>query len=154
MSKDEMDQGFDFQAPPSGAYLGDHNTVAQLVNQFAHDVLGVYHDFATGKGGAENAQPKINEMAKRMGDIFMGRKPEEFAPADWNKPSRLGVKLRHAVDSITGNEDPGEAYFKWLALQIVRCGVSMERGMATEQAGPMLRTMLDSTIGRLLGVVQ
>lgn len=154
MSNEIFDQGFDFQAPPKGAYLGNHNTVAQLVNQFAHDVLGVHHDFITGKGGAASAQPKIEAMAKRMGDIFMGRKADEFTPADWNKPSRLGVKLRHAVDSITGNEDPGEAYFKWLALQIVRCGVSMERGMAAEQAGPMLRAILDDAIGRLLGVIQ
>ena len=153
MSNEIFDQGFDFQAPPKGAYLGDHDTVAQLVNQFAHDVLGVYHDFSTGKGGAENAQPKIEAMAKRLGDIFMGRMPEEFAPADWNKPSRLGVKLRHSVDSITGDEDPGEAYFKWLALQVIQCGRAMDLGMAPEQAGPMLRTILDDTIGRLLGVV-
>ena len=150
-----IDQGFDFQPPPQGLpYLGDHATVAYLVNKFASDILTVYDDFTHGKGGAANAQPKIEAMAKEMGDIFMGRKPEQYTPTEWQRPSRLGVRLRHAVDSITGSEDPGEAYFKWLALQVVRCGISLDRGMAREQAGPMLRHMLDRTISRLLGVLQ
>ncbi len=153
MSND-ADQRLAFQAPPKGTpYLGDHAVVAGLINEFADDVLTIYHEFTTGRPGADKPLTQINDMAKDYGDIFMGRKPNRYAPAPWNTRTRLGVRLRAAVDEIKGDEDPGEAYFRWLALQITRAGKALDDGMAPEQVGPILRAILDDAIGRLLAMV-
>lgn len=153
MSKIE-DQGFDFQAPPKDLpYLGDHAVVAGLINEFADDVLTIYHEFTTGRPGADKPLDQLNDMARDYGNIFMGRTPDRYAQAPWNTVPRLGVRLRAAVDEIKGDEDPGEAYFRWLALQITKAGKALDDGMAPEQVGPTVRAILDDAIGRLLGVV-
>lgn len=155
-----VDSGFDFQLPPEGKpSLGDAAVVADLVREFVDNVFTIDHEFRTGMTESglpvpptgPSPEENIRDMAKSYGDIFMGRDPA-YEPTEFHRPGRLGAYLRHAVDSIKGDDDPGQGYFEFLALQVVRCARSLENGMAPEQAGPMLQSIMQDAVNRLLGV--
>lgn len=147
-----MDYGFDFQAPAtSKPYLGDYAVVQKIVKDFADDAFTIIHEFSTGVEGAENHESQMRDLCIATGNIFMGRS-DDYEAAPWQNPERLGAYLRHAVASIKGDVDPGSAFFEWVAVQLIKCSKSLDRGMAEEQAGPMLKELLDDVVNRMLGV--
>lgn len=146
------DDGFYFTPPPKGKpYLGDSSVVHGLISAFANDVMAEYHKYLAALPGGMDAQVKIAAMAKRYGDIFMGRNPN-YAPAPWHCPARMGGKLRFAVASIKGDDDPGEGFFRALAVDCCQASKAMADGMSEEEAGPRLQEILEDAAKWMLGV--
>lgn len=137
-------------------YLGDRSVVVDIVKEFFDDALTIIHEFRTGLPGAENHEEQMKLLCRGTADIFMGLDPNFTPISNWNSPNtfgnrKLGAYLLHAVATTKATDDPFMAYFEWLALQLVKCSISLERGMAEEQAGPMVKELLEETIELLHG---
>jgi hypothetical protein len=121
------------------------------VGRFANDVIRAYDGFLDGSVVAGVAQAQIEALTKEYGDAFMGRDARyEIAP--W-QGERMRGKLIAAIDRMKGDDDPGHALFKHLALQCVKAAMSLARGMDEDVAGVKLKVILDDVRGRILGVI-
>ena len=150
---DPKDDGFILEPRTSQKpYLGDQEVVQGLLSAFANDVMAEYHKFLAAEPGGMDAQANISAMAKRYGDIFMGRSPN-YEAAPWQSVARMGGKLRYAVDSIKGEDDPGEGYFRFIAAQCLQASQGLAKGMEDEDVGFRLEIVLEEAAKRLLGVI-
>lgn len=136
--------------------LGDREVVAAIVKEFSEDALIIIHEFRRGHPGAENHMEQMKLLCRGTADLFMGL-DSNFTPIpNWNSPNtfgnrKLGAYLRHAVATTKATDEPFMAYFEWLALQLVKCSMSLELGMIEEQAGPMLKELLSESVDLLHG---
>lgn len=150
--RDEKD-GFIYTPPETDKpYLGDLDNVRTLVAGFANEVAEAYSAYLAGDPDARNALEQIGVMCREHGDTIMGR-DEEIEVAPWQNPSHLGASLRRAA-KLPIDADPGEAYFRFLALQVIKGCKAVNDGMSPIEAGPRLQEILDDAVQRILGVAE
>jgi len=136
---------------PNRQYLGDATVVHAFVGKFASDVIRAYDGFLSGRLGSVESQHQINDLVREHGEAFMGNDPRyEIAP--W-QGKRMKGKLLAALPDMKGDDDPGEALFKFLALQCVKAAMSLADGHGDKEVGAHLREILDDVRGRILGVI-
>ena len=132
-------------------YLGSATVVHAFVGKFASDVMRAYDGFLAGRVSADESQRQINELVREHGEAFMGNDPRyEIAP--W-QGKRMAGKLLAALPAMKGDDDPGEALFKFLALQCVKASMSLVDGHSDVKVGAHLKEILDDVRGRILGVI-
>lgn len=133
-------------------YLGNAKVVHRFVGSFAESVIRAYDGFLAGKANGEDVQAEIEKLIKEYGDAFMGR-DERFEIAPW-QGIRMRGKLLYALDgAMNGDDDPGDAWFRFLSLQCIKAAIAMAKGMPQEVAGAKLKEILDDARARMLGVV-
>jgi hypothetical protein len=132
-------------------YLGNSDVVHTFVGQFANDVMRAYGDYLSGKSNAGEAQSLVEAIVREHGNALMGRDGRyEIAP--W-QGSRMRGKLLAAIPSMKGDDDPGEAFFRHLALQCVKASLALKDGKPEKEVGEQLKEILDDARGRILGVI-
>ncbi|MFN3517092.1 MAG: hypothetical protein ACK4YM_08035 [Novosphingobium sp.] len=137
---------------PGKHYLGNAGVVHSFVGRFADEVIQAYDSFLSGKVSAAVAQERINALIKEHGDALMGR-DDRYEIAPW-QGMRLKGKFLAAIPSMKGGDDPGEAFFKHLALQCVKSALALKDGHDEEEVGAILHDILQDARGRILGVIQ
>ena len=137
---------------PNKRYLGDASVVHDFVGGFARDAMASYGQFLAGKAKADEVQPELEQLARKYGDALMGRDPNyEIAP--W-QGKRLTGKFLAAIPSMKGDDEPGEALFRHLAVQCVKASLALRDGKSDKQVGEQLKGILDDARGRILGTIQ
>jgi hypothetical protein len=133
-------------------YLGSATVVHGFVADFAHAVMGVYDTYLQGKEQGPQVQATSAELTTEHADALMGRSQDwEIAP--W-QGERLRGKFAAAIPSMKGSDDPGEAFFKHLALQCIKASMSLADGRGEHEVGRELALILHDARGRILGTVQ
>jgi len=133
-------------------YLGNADVVHAFVSAFANDVIRAYDGYLAGTAKADVVQARIDEYVKEFGGAMMGR-DERYEIAPW-QGERLRGKFLAAIPSMKGADDPGEAFFKHLALQCVKSAMALADGQDDKKVGAALKEILDDARGRILGVIQ
>lgn len=131
--------------------LADPLVVHDFVGHFANDVMLAYSDFLAGKRLGDEVKQQIEGYVAEYGAAFMGRDPRyEIAP--WQ-----GVKLRRRLlgylPKMHVSDDPGEALFRDLALDCIKCSMALADGYSDEEVGAGLKRTLDDTRNLILGVL-
>lgn len=137
---------------PNKLYLGDASIVHRFVGQFAHDAMTTYQRFLSGTSPKEEVLPEMEDLARKYGDALMGRDPN-YAIAPW-QGQRLAGKFLAALPNMKGDDEPGEALFKHLALQCIKASLALKDGKPDDQVGRQLAEILDDARERILGTIQ
>lgn len=144
--------GFSLPDIPQGKpYLGNLQVVTEFVNRFAHEVLRIEGAFRGGTPGYEDAQERIETVAKDYGRAIMGDS-EEYAAAEWQNPKQLGLWINLSVPGVHYGDDYGAKLFEFLATNLINYNRRMERGEARESVGQQIRGHLDEVIAMIMGL--
>lgn len=123
--------------------LADPAIVDALVRHFAKRVFDTRAAFHAGEPGAREPLILIEEDARRMGEIFLGRDPA-YDATPWNTPNRLGMYFTVLFPEETKHYGgPGVALFMWLAAQLAEGAAMLERDASTE---PTVKRRIDRII--------
>jgi len=142
---------FDHQ-PKGKVALNDLGDVGAIVQKFVADVLKDYDSFGKGVATRDDAMAAIRLKATVLGDAFMGKDPTFYA-TEWNTPDRLGahVRAQRSVKFEEPSQDPGQAFFLFLATQVVKSANDLHGGDEDpEWVGFMLQRAVKSAIKFLL----
>lgn len=132
-------------------YLGNASVVHSFVGKFANDVMRAYDGYLSGRTPADHVQSQIDELIREHGGAFMGNDSRyEIAPWQGN---RMKGKLLAALPAMKGDDDPGDALFRFLALQCVKASMSLADGHSDTEVGAHLKDILDDVRGRILGLI-
>lgn len=134
-------------------FLGDMNTVNSLVEHFVRAVLRTMDDFHAGKIERQAGIDAVEALCKEYGTIFAGN-DERYQPAQW-LGSRLAGRIMASVPGSKWGESVDNAvaeYFRWLSKQIIKVHTEMHKGMADEEAGPVVQCGMKDAVAFLLGV--
>ncbi len=132
-----------------GNYLGDPVVVDQLVRDFMSEVFSAraaWHE--SGDGAA--AEARIGHLCKQYGAVIVGQGAGHVAQP-WNSPSRLGAMLRVLVEHSADFENPGEAYFHFLAVQALNAAISLESGANEEEVKRSMSEVVADAVDVILG---
>jgi hypothetical protein len=156
MTMSQIDQSFQHQlvvAPTDGSkqYLGNAAVVHAFVGKFASDVMRAYDGFLSGRAPAAQVQSQIDDLIREHGEAFMGN-DSRYEIAPW-QGKRMKGKLLAALPAMKGDDDPGDALFRFLALQCVKASMSLADGHSDTEVGAHLKEILDDVRGRILGVI-
>lgn len=132
-------------------YLGNATVVHTFIGHFADEVMAAYSGYLAGKVTAADSQARIEAAIREYGDAFMGR-DERFQIAPW-QGERMRGKFLAAIPPMKGNDDPGDAFFRYLALQCVKAAMALADGQHEAAVGAKLKAILDDARSRILGVV-
>lgn len=133
----------------SGNYLGDPKVVDQLVRDFMSVVFSERAKWHEG-GDGKAAEARINEVCASYGKVFMGQSPA-YVAMPWNSEHRLGAYLRAVVPDAGDYDNPGEAYFQFLAVQALNAAIAVEEGVSEEQIKSELTDVVNDAVDVLLG---
>jgi len=131
--------------------LGDYTVVSGLMEQFCRDILATWDAFTEGKVTQAKAVESAMNLAGEMAAIFKGQDPA-YTTAPWRSEGKLEGKIVGWVRSIKGDGDPILDYFKFLATNILKGCAAMQEGMAPEEAGPRIQSILKDAAEKLAGV--
>jgi hypothetical protein len=127
----KMRQEIEVDGKPS---LADPAIVDRLVRGFAARVFATRAAWYRGEPGepsAHEALVLIEQDARHMGAIFLGRDPAYDAP-NWNRTS-LQLTLATLLPGETKQlRDPGAALFYWLTAQLCVNSAMLEQDASTE----------------------
>lgn len=142
------DLGFSMDPRPS---LGNVDVVRGLVSEFAAQVVDVRKQYNLDKLTGEQAQHRIQDLAREYGNIVMGRDDRYFA-LPWNDPSRLGRRIKLVVPAIDGVAEPGELLFLTVGSSLAALAAAHEAGRVTDADGEQhAKEMLEDTANLILG---
>lgn len=132
-------------------YLGDLKTVGGIVQGFVGLVFDAYKGFQRGETTREAAMEAIEAEARRLGPQFT--EPDDtYSQAPWHSDGRMKARIRaQGIIKPGGPTDPGEAFFRWLALQAIQAAKDLDTGTAAEQVGPQLQAVLADAVAFLAG---
>jgi hypothetical protein len=128
-------------------YLGNTAIVRQFLQDFMSGIIVAYDGYL--RGVNPDAQEQINALIKEHGNAFMGRDPRyEIAP--W-QGIRQRYRIIEQIPKTTIKDDPGKSLFSHLALQGIKCAMSLAEGMDEEEAGELMGEILDDWTRFLMG---
>lgn len=136
---------------PSKQYLGDATVVHTFVGNFASDVMRAYDGYLAGRVNSTDAQRQIDDLIREYGEAFMGNDPR-YEIASW-QGKRMRGKLLAALTAMKGDDDPGDALFRSIALICVKACMALADGHSDVKVGSHLKEHLDEFRGRILGVI-
>ena len=156
MSQDGMDfikEGLNFDLGDlNRPILSGWDVVGGLVHQFVADVFECYKCTQRGMTDRDTAIGEIEEQAKLLGDIFMGRNPA-YVASSWYAEDRLGAVIRQQEGiSFKATADPGEAFFRWLSVQAINAAKELDNGGSPQEVGPRLQETMRGAIKFLMGI--
>lgn len=141
---------FDHQ-PEGKPSLSSLEDVGAIVQRFAAATLADYNKFGNEEVSRDEAMGSIHARAAEVGGIFMGKDPAYHA-TEWNSENRLGAHIR-AQDAIKfkfQGQDPGEAFFEFLALQVVHAANELQGGQESDVVGLKLQSVVRSSVKFLM----
>lgn len=133
---------------PGKKYLGNAVVAREFLQDFMSAVIVAYDGYLRGEN--KDAQEQIGALIKEYGDAFMGRDPR-YEIASW-QGVRLRYRIIEQIPKVTVEDDPGQAMFSHLALQGVKCAMSLAKGMDDEAAGELMGEILDDWTRLMVGV--
>jgi len=114
--------------------LSDPAIVDALVRHFAKRVFDTRAAWQLGQPGARDPLALIEEDARQMGAIVLGRDPA-YDATPWNCDNRLGMYFRVLLPEETKHYGcPGTALFMWPAAQLSKGAAALERDPAAEDS--------------------
>lgn len=135
----------------SRLYLGNAQVVHKFVGDFADDVMRAYGGYLTGQADAAASMAHIEALIREYGEAFMGN-DQRYEIAPW-QGKRMAGKLLAALPAMKGDDDPGDALFRCIALQCVKASMALADGKSDAYVGAQLKEILDDARGRILGVI-
>jgi hypothetical protein len=128
------------------------DVVDKLVRDFVASVLLVKSGFQQGDESAREPLKVIEEQARQMGDIIMGRNPH-YDAQPWQSNSRLGNTIRVLIPNHAKKYgDPGCALFMWLANQALKASATLDEGTTEEAVRAKLAEVVEDVVARIMGV--
>lgn len=151
------------QFPPTGLYLddlvsagkpslGQFQIVDHLVRHYVKFILYLTADFKRGDARAKEPIPIIEEEARKLGAVFLG-KDDRYDAQPWNNSSRLGALLRYQFQADTKHYgDPGMGAFMWLAGQVSAASQEQASGKPEAEVQKRLNACVEDFVAHLLGL--
>lgn len=132
---------------PSLAHI---DVVDKVVRDFVFAVLQFKTGFQQGLEQAKEPLVVIEDLARKAGDIIMGRDPA-YESSPWNSSYRLGSIFRVLIPNhIKHYGDPGTGAFMWLANQAMQASSALDAGQAETEVQEKLGEVIEDFVSRLM----
>ena len=137
----------DFAGKPS---LANVAVLDKVVRNFVFDVFQVKIGFQQGLAEAKQPLVVIEDLARKAGDIIMGRDPA-YESSPCNSSYRLGSIFRVLIPNhIKHYGDPGTGAFMWLANQAMQASSALDAGQAETEVQEKLGEVIEDFVSRLM----
>lgn len=137
----------EFASNPS---LANVSVLDKVVRNFVFEVFQVKIGFQQGLSEAKQPLAVIEELARKAGDIIMGRDPA-YESSPWNASYRLGSIFRVLIPNhVKRYGDPGTGAFMWLANEVMQASAALDAGQAETQVQEKLGEVIQDFVSRLM----
>lgn len=142
--------GLELSTSQPDNYLGNPECVNDLVRSFFSSVFSERARYHNGADGADSAH-RLSELCKSYGKVIMGMS-DRYKAQPWNAPTRLGAMLRALLPDVNEYDNPGDAYFNFLAVQALNAAIALEEGHMSEDAVKAnIEEVVQDAVERILG---